>query len=395
MDETSLNLVRTGTAEERQLSLGQYKALTKWLRLCGIIAVWQDDVHAPLRKYGGFFSKYLAPFLFPSIFFLSTIWQDSFCYGDFSGCRNIPLFGLPNVTYNERTIYIWIGVIVAGTSLYANVLTYARKGKLESLFRQLPSSPYDAKIRMRIRFWVGGGCLLIIVALIVTASYILTTHFTSNCATRHLFCMVPQAIQIVSGLCTLLTGVGLTHILSLLLRMKAEQNKIENSALLAEGNMVGYIESVEGLKAHIKQVASDMQVGNVIAFIGGCCCIFGSVWAFAENYADPTQKASLGYSLSVWTFIVSLFLTFLILFSFADVTKACDGVLENSKLELSRFAVRKPGETITVSECYVIISSYQQRFGFEIVGVLIEPEIVRALAAAGVTAASTILKLAI
>jgi len=149
------------------------------------------------------------------------------------------------------------------------------------------------------------------------------------------------------------------------------------------------------LKERIKQLGKDTQVGNAVAFCGGSLCIFGSLWAFAEDYAAPSNTTPVIWSFSLWMCLISLLLTFLGIFSFSNVTQSCDDIMESIKDELSKYVISRENPAMWLNECFIMISAHQQRFGFEIMGILVEPEKVRAGAYAGVTAAATILKLAI
>jgi len=94
--------------------------------------------------------------------------------------------------------------------------------------------------------------------------------------------------------------------------------------------------------------------------------------------------------------ILSLILTFLALFSFSYVTKACDRLKESTRdCVMQCILQQQVNKDVSLSECFIIITIWQRRFGFWIAGLLMQPEVVRALATAGGTLAVTIVKLVV
>jgi len=354
---------------------------------------------SPLFRKTGWLQKGL-PLLIPLIFAISTVLQDLFCYGSLSGCKSMPLFGGVNVTYNNKTMYGWFGLLVAASALHANVLAFARSGKLTSLFSRVPYSiKSDSKVRQTIRAWVAGWVFLVTVILIITLSFIVV-EIDKGCSYMQLLCLIPQSIQIVSGLSMVCTGVGLSYLVSLLVILDVEHTQERSKSFINEAELQSQLKEFVELKARIKQLGKDTQVGNAVAVCAACVCILGSLWAFAvvdyQKKNDPDGKSnSIIWSISLWMCLISLLLTFLAIFSFSNVTQACDNLMESTRDEISNYVIKKETSTVTLSECFLMIASHQQRFGFEIMGILVEPEIVRAGAYAGVTAAAAVLKLAI
>jgi len=378
------------------LSILQFQALTKWLRLCGIV-VWTGADNLPGRSLNTF-SRFVVPGIIPAILFASSFWGDYFCYGKISGCtaNNDNLFN--NVAYNARTIYIWIGMILGIFSLHISMFLFARSGKLEALFRKLKATP-DTDRRIRFAFRVWAVCCSIVVVGAITASIAYVIYKISNgCTQQFVICLLPQSIQIVSGVSILFTGVSLIHIVCILLGQLVKQEKERQLQLLATSQLQTYVTELENLKLAIKQTCEDIQKGNAIALFGGFITIFASLWTFVESYYEYSQTLigiPPGFSLSIWTLIGSLLLTFFVLFSFANITKACDQLLDIEKREMAKYVVKQDKPTVSLAEFFVILSVWQQRFGFHIFGVLMIPEVVRALASAAVTVAATIIKLVI
>ena len=168
------------------------------------------------KKKRGFRSQVWLPLVMPLIFVISTILQDYVCYTLNGNCGHkstsvlgnavsnattsysqqnprIPFFGADNMTYNSqvylpvlsfqlslsnltlyyKTLYGWIGLLVAASALHANVLAFARKGKLESLFSRVPLTPLnDAKVRKTITSWVIGWAILMVLTLAATVSFV-------------------------------------------------------------------------------------------------------------------------------------------------------------------------------------------------------------------------------
>lgn len=376
------------------LSILRYKSLMRWFAICGLVH-WTDDLGS-LFKSKSFRSQKWLPFMIPAIFLVSTIFQDLFCYGNLSGCKTVPLFGGRNVTYNSQTVYGWVGLLVAATALHANVLTFARSGKLEILFNRIPATAEnDRKVKRTIRMWAIGGIIMEILTIGATTSFVIAEIIMSECHVQQLLCILPQSIQIISGLSMVFTGVGLSYLVSLLVQLDVTTTQERCVELIGASSLKEQFGVFLDLKGRLKQLGKDTQIGNAIAFCGGCLCIFGSLWAFSETLATHGRDTPIIWSLSLWMCLISLLLTFLAIFSFSNVTQSCDELMECIRDQLGLYVIKKETPTLSSTECFLIISSHQQRFGFEIMGILIEPEKVRAGGYAGITAAAAILKLAI
>jgi len=390
-----LALVDYGDGSQR-MSILQFRSLTRWLRFVGIV-VWAVGDH-PKAKYMSSFSRYVVPAIIPFVFFSSSLWGDYFCYGKVSGCGpNYSLYG--NVAYNSKTIYIWLGMLLGIITLHVNCFLFTRSGKLEVLFERVRySHENEMKVRNAFRFWAACCSLVVIGAILASVVFVSFRIRNEQCTQRFLLCLLPQSIQIISGVCVILTGISLIHIICILLGMIVKQEKEKQLQLLKESNLHQYVLELEGLKKIIKKACEDIQMGNAIELSGGFICIFASLWTFTETYILYSKDSSNippAFSLAIWTLIGSLLLTFFVLYSFANITKACDQLLESTKSEIAQYSVKHDRPNVSQVEFFVILSTWQQRFGFHIFGVLMQPEVVRALASAAITVAATIIKLVV
>lgn len=376
-------------ATQGSLSIRQYPYLARWLSWIGVDGT----------KHKGFFHTYIAPATIPIVFFTSSALQDVFCYTKYSGCvKPGGIYGPSNVTYNDKTIFIWVGILVGIVALHVNMLVYARSGKLEKLFNQV-SLTYDHSrtLQHTILGWAIAWAILVFGALVASFVYIFYMVGTGSCTHRYyLVCMVPQTVQIVSGTSIIFTGVGLTFIKCTLLRLYISQQAEPHTTLIKNTQFREYITELDNLRMLLKNVSKDTQVGNAIGLSGGFLCIFASVWTFAEEYSSNDNSLPIGFSISIWTLILSMILTFIALFSFSYVTKACDRLKETTRDCVLGCIMSDNGDKeVSLSECFVIITIWERRFGFWIAGLLMQPEVIRALATAGGTLAVTIVKLVI
>ncbi len=138
-------------------------------------------------------------------------------------------------------------------------------------------------------------------------------------------------------------------------------------SFLESSDLHGCVAARATLKDLLKKTCQDIQYGNIAAFLGFGICIMGSLWAFAEvrcfffffhfaNFCRITQPKIIQYTIfrylffhgfvfslltgsHLWALVVSLVIAFIVMFSCASVTTACDELSEATKDQLELYAM--------------------------------------------------------
>jgi len=105
--------------------------------------------------------------------------------------------------------------------------------------------------------------------------------------------------MICLGTSVIFTVVGLTFIKCTLLRLLIYQQAEPHANLISNAQFRDYITALDNLRAVLKQVSVDTELGNAVGLSGGFLCIFASVWTFAEEYALHDKSHPIEFSLSV------------------------------------------------------------------------------------------------